>query len=201
MVIASNLEITFYWSVYYAADIYSKNLLFGSILDTHYTHTLTSRVSQYQKKHSPTLTYPDHQPSFISFLHLFRSIASSLFTLCAWQFLHNFSAGPLSTSRSETLHFILHTFLHPIIVFFFCNTCPYLCNLFCCSTEIMSSNPSLSLNSTWNSIYTSTHGSGRRYTILLVKFLSLFFSFFFFRQRISEMALPTGNLSGSDGRI
>jgi len=35
-------------------------------------------VSQYQKKHSPIRTYPDHQPSFISFLHLLRSIASSL---------------------------------------------------------------------------------------------------------------------------
>ena len=45
--------------------------------------------------------------------------------------------------------------------------------------------------------YTSAHGSGRRYTILLVKFLY----FFFFRQRISEMALLTGNLSSSDGRI
>jgi len=29
----------------------------------------------------------------------------------------------------------------------FCSTCPYHCNLFCCSAEIMSSNPSLSLNS------------------------------------------------------
>jgi len=28
----------------------------------------------------------------------------------------------------------------------FCSTCPYHHNLFCCSTEIMSSNPSLSLN-------------------------------------------------------
>jgi len=48
--------------------------------------------------------------------------------------------------------------------------------------------------------YTSAHGSGRRYYILPLKFLS-FFSFFFFRHRISEMALPTGNLSSSDGRI
>jgi len=48
------------------------------------------------------------------------------------------------------------------------------------------------------SCYTSVHGSGRRYSGLLLKFLSFFF---FFRQRISEMALPTGNLSSSDGRI
>jgi len=29
------------------------------------------------------LTYPDHHPTFISFFHLLRSIASSLFNLCA----------------------------------------------------------------------------------------------------------------------
>jgi len=45
----------------------------------------TTRVSQYQKKHSPTHTYPDHQSSFICFLHLLWSIASSLFNLRAWQ--------------------------------------------------------------------------------------------------------------------
>ena len=45
----------------------------------------TTGVSQYQKKHSPTHIYPDHQPSFISFLHLLRFTASSLFNLCAWQ--------------------------------------------------------------------------------------------------------------------
>jgi len=45
----------------------------------------------------------------------------------------------------STLHFILHTFVHSIIVFF-SHTCPYHRNLFCCSTEMMSSNPSLSLS-------------------------------------------------------
>jgi len=49
--------------------------------------------------------------------------------------------------------------------------------------------------------YTSAHGSGRRYYILLLKFLSFSSFFFFFRQRISEMALPTGNLYSSDGQI
>jgi len=38
----------------------------------------TTLVSRYQKKHSPTHTRPDHQTSFINFLHLLRSIASSL---------------------------------------------------------------------------------------------------------------------------
>ena len=66
------------------------------------------------------LTYPDHQPSSISFFHLPRSIASSLFNLRAWQsFLHNLSPCPLwSTSWSGALHLTFHTFLHPISVFF-----------------------------------------------------------------------------------
>ena len=35
--------------------------------------------------HSLTHTYPNHQSSFISFLHLLRSIASFLFNLHTWQ--------------------------------------------------------------------------------------------------------------------
>jgi len=37
----------------------------------------TTWVSQYQKKHSPTHTYRGHQSSFICFLHLLKSTASS----------------------------------------------------------------------------------------------------------------------------
>ena len=44
----------------------------------------TTRVSRYQKKHSPT-HHPDHHPIFISFFHLPLSISSSLLKLCAWQ--------------------------------------------------------------------------------------------------------------------
>ena len=43
----------------------------------------TTRVGRYQKKHSPTHTHPDHRTSFIIFLHLQRSMASSLFSLRA----------------------------------------------------------------------------------------------------------------------
>jgi len=79
----------------------------------------TTWVSRYQKKHSPTHTYCNHQSSLICFLHLLRSVASSLFNLRAWQ---SFSTISLSflwfTSWPGTLHFILHTFLDPIIVFF-----------------------------------------------------------------------------------
>jgi len=72
----------------------------------------TTRVSQYQKKHLPTHTHPDHRTSFIVFLHLQRSMASSLFSLRAWQsFFDNLSPGPLwSSSWSWTLYFIHHAF-------------------------------------------------------------------------------------------
>jgi len=53
----------------------------------------TTRVSRYQKKHSPT-HHPDHHPIIISFIHLSRSIASSLFKVRAWQSF----AQPLSMS-------------------------------------------------------------------------------------------------------
>jgi len=45
----------------------------------------TSRVSRYQKKHSPAHTYRRRQSSLICFIHLIRSIASSVFNLCTWQ--------------------------------------------------------------------------------------------------------------------
>ena len=62
-------------------------------LATKHTHTQpfngpwsgNTRVGRYQKKHSPTHTHPDHRTSFINFLHLLRSIASSVFSLHAWQ--------------------------------------------------------------------------------------------------------------------
>jgi len=74
----------------------------------------TTRVSRYQNKHWP-IHHPDHHPIFISFLHLLRSIASSLFKLCAWQSLCTTSPCPLwSTSWSRALHHMFHTFVHPI---------------------------------------------------------------------------------------
>ena len=41
----------------------------------------TTRVGRYQKKHSPAHTHPGQRTSFITFLHLQRSTASSLFSL------------------------------------------------------------------------------------------------------------------------
>jgi len=107
----------------------------------------TTWVSQYQKKHSPT-HHPDHHPIFISFFHLPRSIASSLFKLRAWQSfcttsLHVLFGLPLGLepSTSYSIHFFTQS------VSSFRNTCPYHHNLFCCSVNIISSIPSLSLNS------------------------------------------------------
>ena len=96
----------------------------------------TTWVSRYQNKHSPT-HHPDHHPififisfckrdvklqltNFISFFHLPRSIASSLFKLRAWQFFCTTSLHVLfwSTSWSGALHLIFHTFLCPISVSF-----------------------------------------------------------------------------------
>ena len=43
----------------------------------------TTRVGRYQKKHSPTHTHPGQRTSYITFVHLQRSTASSLFSLRA----------------------------------------------------------------------------------------------------------------------
>jgi len=107
----------------------------------------TTRVSWYQKNHSPSHTYRGYQSFLICFLHLLRSMASSMLNIHACQSFCTISPTFLwSTSWPGTLHFILHTFLHRVVVFFFCRTGPYHHNLFCCSTEIMSSNPSLSVS-------------------------------------------------------
>ena len=74
----------------------------------------TTWVIRYQKKHSPTYTFFAHQPSFINFLHLPRTIASSLLSLHAWQSFRTTSDHVLSCSGA--LCFRIHTFLHPIII-------------------------------------------------------------------------------------
>jgi len=106
-----------------------------------------TRVSQYQKKHSPTHTYRGHQSFFICLIHQLRSMASSLFNLHTWQSfftisLQVFFGLPLGLAplTSYCVHFFAQSLSSS------CSTCPYHCNLFRCSTEIMPSNPSLSLN-------------------------------------------------------
>jgi len=85
-----------------------------------------TQVSWYQKKHSPTHTSCDHQPSFISFLHLLRYIASSLFNLRAWQSFCTTSVQVffglvlgLAPSTSYSIHFFTQSLSS------FHSTCPY----------------------------------------------------------------------------
>jgi len=103
-------------------------------------------VSRYQKKHSPTHTNRGHQSSVICFLHLSQSMTSSLFNLHACTLsaisLHVFFGLPLGLAPS--ISYCIHFFIQSLSSFR--STCPYYRNLFCCRSEIMSSNPSLSLN-------------------------------------------------------
>ena len=108
--------------------------------------SMTTRVSRYQKKHSPT-HHPDHHPIFISFFHLPRSIYS-LFKLRAWQSFcttsfHVLFGLPLDLEPSTS--YFIHFFTQSVSSFR--STCPYHRDLFCCSVNIISSIPSLSLNS------------------------------------------------------
>ena len=83
-----------------------------------------TRVSWYQNKHSPT-HHPDNHPIFISFFHLPRSIASSLFKLrtcqssCTTSFhvLFGLPLG-LALSTSYSIHFFTQSLSS------FRSTCP-----------------------------------------------------------------------------
>ena len=77
----------------------------------------------YQKKHSPTHTHPDHRTSFISFLHLLLSTASSVFSLPARQsslttYLHVLLGLPLGLGPSTS--YFMHFFTQSSSSF--CNT-------------------------------------------------------------------------------
>ena len=74
-------------------------------------------------------------------------MAYSFFNLCAWQAFSTISlqvffglALGLAPSASFSIHFFTQSLSS------YCSTCQYHSNLFSCSTKMMSSNPSLSLN-------------------------------------------------------
>ena len=69
---------TFYWPTLW----FSKQVITTTTVLRPFVRA--TRVSPYQKKHSPT-HHPDPDPIFISFFHLPRSIAFFLFKLRAWQ--------------------------------------------------------------------------------------------------------------------
>jgi len=94
----------------------------------------TSRVSRYQKKHSPSHTYHGHQSSLICFLHLLWYMASSLFNLHA---LQSFSIK-FSLVYLLAWHPPLHTpYISSPNLCLFSQHMPYHRNLICCSTEII----------------------------------------------------------------
>jgi len=83
----------------------------------------------------------------ICFLHLLRSMASSLFNPRALQSFSTISLQVffgLPLGLTPPTSYSIHLFTQSLSSFR--NTCPYHHNLFCRSTEIMSSNPSLPLN-------------------------------------------------------
>jgi len=85
--------------------------------------------------------------TLVCFLCILQSIASSLFNLHAWQSFSTickFSLVYLSAWHPP-LHAVLHTFLHPMIIFFLQHM-PIPSQPVLLSTEIMSSNHSPSLN-------------------------------------------------------
>ena len=96
-------------------------------------------MSRYQKKHSPTQLTPimviNHLLLSSITIHVILPVPSTHLTIS----LQVFFRLPLrlATSTSYSIHFITQS------LSYFRNTCPYHRNLFHCSNEIMTSNPSL----------------------------------------------------------
>ena len=113
------------WIILYVADIVhaTSNTFLSYCAHTH-TQPFngpwsgTTRLGRYQKKHSPTHTHPDHRISFINFVHLLPSIASSVFSLLAsqsslttsLQVLFGLPRG-LGPSTSYSMHSFSQSFL------------------------------------------------------------------------------------------
>jgi len=104
----------------------------------------TPQVDRYQKKHSPTHTHPDHQTSFVNFLHPLWSVASSVLNLHAWQsfstiFLHvvfglpqsSFFATHAHTSNcNKCLSCLFHSFFSSYITSLLATTELFVTNIF-----------------------------------------------------------------------
>jgi len=104
----------------------------------------TTWVSRYQKKHSPTHTHHGHQSSQTASSINYdpwhpptQSMLLQSFPTISLQVFFGLPLG-LAPSTSYSIHFFTQSLSSFRI--------PYHRDLFCCSTEIMSSNPSLSLN-------------------------------------------------------
>ena len=130
----------------------------------------TTLVGQYQKKHSPTHTHLDDRTSFINFLLLLRSVASSLFSLRARQsFLTTsvqvFFGVPLGLgpSTSYSMHFFTQSSSS------FRSTCPYQRSPFCCNTMSSIYTWPLSQFFAWKSVFqlNATHPPDHSHLCLL----------------------------------
>ena len=102
----------------------------------------TTRVSWNQEE---TFTHSDLSWSSTIIYQFPPSTTIYIIPTVQCAFLHHCPSHLWSTSGSGALHFILHTFFFTESLSSFHYTCPYCRNLFCCSTEIMSFIPSLSL--------------------------------------------------------
>ena len=125
-----------------------------------HTHTTVLRpfVWDYSGEPAPEETFIDSHSSFsstilISFLHLPRTIASSLLNPRTWQSLcttSNYVLFSLPLGLEPTAPYSIHFFTQSLSSFR--NTCPYHRNLFCCSSDVMSTIPSLSLISLFGTL-------------------------------------------------
>ena len=86
----------------------------------------TTRMSQYQKKHLPAHTHRGHQSFLICFIHLLRTMASSVFNPRALESFSTISLQVffslllgLAPSTSYSIHFFTQSLSS------FRNTCPY----------------------------------------------------------------------------
>ena len=86
----------------------------------------------------------------IIFLHLARTTASYLLNPRTWQSLYTTSNHGLPLGLEPTTSYSIHLFTQSLSSFR--NTCPYHRNLFCCSSDAMSTIPSLSLNSLFETL-------------------------------------------------
>ena len=125
-------------------------------------------------------TFTHSHPSWSSFItyqlhpstmfHSIRSLTVFLYYLFPGSLWSRLPLG-LEPSTSCSIYFFTQSLSS------FCNTCQYHRNLFCSSTEVMSSNPSLALNSTWNYFYLNiTHPCDHSYLCPLKCHLIFFLS-------------------------
>jgi len=140
----------------YSLHTHNTQLFYGCL------NSGTTRVSRYQKKHSPTHTYRGHQSSLIWFLHLQQFMASSLFSVHTWQSFSTISKFSL------VYRFAWHPQLHTPYI-----SSPNRCLLFTTHAHTIATCfavvPSFSQPFTWNSILklNATHPSDHSHLCLL----------------------------------